>query len=97
MEDYSLSHIQLPQSLNLECPVCLETATVPIYMCSQSHLICSNCRPSVTKCPVCREKYSIPPCTVQYRNGFRYLNYSYRRHRYAERELEELKKLKKNN
>ena len=45
-------------------------------------LICSNCRPSVTECPVCREKYSI---------------YIQRRHRYAERELEELKKLKKDN
>ena len=67
---------------NLECPVCLETATVPIYMCLQSHLICSDCRPSVTCCPVCRERYRDQG--------------NYRRHRYAERELEELKKLKEN-
>ena len=69
---------------NLECPVCLETASMPIYMCLQSHLICSDCRPSVTCCPVCRERY-------------RDYGGNYRRHRYAEREVEELKKLKENN
>ena len=28
----------------LECPVCLDTATAPILMCEEQHLICSNCR-----------------------------------------------------
>ena len=28
----------------LECPVCLETATTPILMCEEQHLICHNCR-----------------------------------------------------
>ena len=31
----------------LECPVCLEVASVPIFMCDESHLICSSCRPKV--------------------------------------------------
>ena len=31
----------------LECPVCLEVASVPIYMCDESHLICFFCRPKV--------------------------------------------------
>ena len=28
----------------LECPVCLDTATAPILMCDEQHLICSGCR-----------------------------------------------------
>ena len=30
---------------DLECPVCLETATSPIFSCPESHVICSECRP----------------------------------------------------
>ena len=33
----------------LECPVCLEVAYAPIFMCNDLHLICSDCRPKVTK------------------------------------------------
>ena len=28
----------------LECPVCLDTATAPILMCENQHLICNECR-----------------------------------------------------
>ena len=28
----------------LECPVCLETASSPILMCEEQHLICNNCK-----------------------------------------------------
>ena len=28
----------------LECPVCFETATAPIYMCTEQHLVCALCR-----------------------------------------------------
>ena len=42
---------------DLECPVCMETADIPIYACQQMHLICANCRPKVESCPECREKY----------------------------------------
>lgn len=39
----------------LECPVCLRTPTsTPIYQCKQGHLICRECRPRLTTCPVCR-------------------------------------------
>ena len=62
----------------LACPVCFETAEAPIFMCQQMHLICSSCQPKVTSCPECREDYQGPP----------------RRHRYAERDAEELKKMK---
>merc|ERR1712126_664718 len=29
----------------LECPVCLEVASIPIFCCEKLHLICSKCRP----------------------------------------------------
>ena len=64
---------------DLECPVCLETADVPIFMCSEMHLICSSCKPKIKECPECRVPYTGPP----------------KRHRYAEKTAEELKKLRK--
>jgi len=62
---------------DLECPVCLEIAACPIYMCSESHLICSYCKPKVKKCPECRMKYGAKP----------------KIHRYAEKTAEELVRL----
>ena len=62
----------------LECPVCLEVACSPIFMCSDQHLICSTCRPKLSNCPECRGRY-------------RGKN---KRHRYAEKTAEELKRLK---
>jgi len=38
----------------LECPICLELSRPPIYQCPEGHIICSQCRPKVTRCPVCR-------------------------------------------
>jgi len=65
---------------DLECPVCLETASVPIYSCPESHLICSSCRPRIAECPVCRTNYGD-------KEGMK-------RHRYAEKTAKELEKLK---
>ena len=62
----------------LECPVCLEVASSPIFMCSEQHLICSTCRPKLSNCPECRVVY-------KGKN---------RRHRYAEKTAEELERLK---
>ena len=62
----------------LECPVCLEVACSPIFMCSDQHLICSTCRAKLSNCPECRGRY-------------RGKN---KRHRYAEKTAEELKRLK---
>jgi len=64
---------------DLECPVCLEPADIPIYMCTEMHLICSACKPKVKECPECRQPYTGQP----------------RRHRYAEKTAEELRKLRK--
>ena len=50
----------------LECPVCLEVASPPIFMCPESHLICSGCRPKVDECPECRTKYNGPPKIHRY-------------------------------
>ena len=33
---------------DLECPVCLETAQIPIYMCNEQHIICQHCLEKVT-------------------------------------------------
>ena len=64
----------------LECPVCLEIAQVPIFMCEEQHVICSGCRMSdkVDKCPMCRVEYTGKP----------------RRHRFAEKILEEVTRMR---
>merc|ERR1719319_2179253 len=61
----------------LECPVCLITVSSPAYKCEEEHLVCAKCRPKVKNCPVCRIPYNGAP----------------RRHRYAEKDLEELNRL----
>ena len=77
--DFLTSSI-LEKENDLECPVCLETATIPIYSCPESHLICSSCRPKVVECPECRMKYRDKKVL--------------RRHRYAEKTATELERLK---
>ena len=60
----------------LECPVCLTVveAGAAVFSCQQQHLLCSVCRPRLTECPACREKYSQAPL----------------RHRFAEKMAGEL-------
>jgi len=41
----------------LECPVCMEMSSPPIYNCQVGHIICYNCQRRVKKCPVCREEF----------------------------------------
>jgi hypothetical protein len=65
---------------DLECPVCLETASAPIYSCQENHLICSSCRPMVKMCPECRMEYGEKKVL--------------RRHRYAEKTVVELERLR---
>merc|ERR1712130_1069730 len=62
---------------DLECPVCLEVSSAPIFSCDEQHIICSDCRPKVSICPECREPYPEKP----------------RRHRYAEKAAKELEAL----
>lgn len=42
----------------LECPVCQEEASPPIYGCSQFHVVCATCRADerLAGCPACREE-----------------------------------------
>ena len=63
---------------DLECPVCLETAGGEIFSCVEQHLVCSQCRPRVVECPQCRQPY--PPTPL--------------RHRYAEKMVGELERLR---
>ena len=41
----------------LECPVCFNLATSPIFKCDDDHLICSSCKVKLMSCPQCREDY----------------------------------------
>ena len=66
------------KELSLECPVCTELAEAPIYCCSEQHLICKNCKGHVDRCPICREIYGCQGA---------------RRHRGAEKVVEEIKEL----
>ncbi|XP_077312062.1 E3 ubiquitin-protein ligase SIAH1-like [Lithobates pipiens] len=36
-----------------ECPVCLDYVIPPILQCQSGHLVCSNCCPRLTCCPIC--------------------------------------------
>ena len=40
----------------LECPVCLELFSSPVYQCHGGHLICNNCINNLRLCPVCRRR-----------------------------------------
>ena len=61
----------------LECPVCLEIAGAPVYMCVNSHVLCFNCEHKLGECPKCRSELPKSPL----------------RHRYAEKIVDELQRL----
>ena len=46
--DYINNQIEA-KAKELECPVCLEVASVPIFRCEELHIICMDCRPKVRK------------------------------------------------
>jgi len=81
----SLLDNQIREKLDaLECPVCLSPASAPIYACPESHIICSNCLPRLSLCGVCR----VDLRSVTAGQSL------VKRHRYAEKMEEEVKKLK---
>jgi len=42
----------------IECPVCLLTPRQPpIHICPLGHSVCCECRPKISKCPICKVKY----------------------------------------
>jgi len=61
-------------SMELECPVCLNECSPPIFTCLAQHPVCAGCREGLELCAVCREPY----------------NQGMIRHRYAERDFEKL-------
>ena len=62
----------------LECVVCLDTGSFPLYCCQEQHLVCSTCRPGVRRTGQC------PTCRAPYPGG------DLLRHRFAERTAERL-------
>ena len=55
----------------LACPVCYEIAQSPIYSCGrEDHLICSSCYRRLSKCPQCRERYTVNPKIHRYAEKF---------------------------
>lgn len=40
----------------LECPLCKEYMSAPIYQCLSGHTICNVCRPALEKCSTCEER-----------------------------------------
>ena len=46
--DYINDQIEANEK-ELECPVCLEVASVPIFRCEELHIICLDCRPKVKR------------------------------------------------
>jgi hypothetical protein len=38
---------------SLECPICTEVCQAPIFLCTNGHNICSNCKPKLTQCGLC--------------------------------------------
>ena len=42
----------------LECPICYEFFTPPVFICSNGHSICSLCKDQAKNCPICRGSYA---------------------------------------
>ena len=39
----------------LECPVCLRVPrSAPVYQCDRGHVVCNECHPKLSLCPMCR-------------------------------------------
>ena len=58
MKEFLIDTISKKESW-LECPVCYQISSPPIYKCFKEHLICSNCLPRMNnKCPTCRSGFA---------------------------------------
>ena len=44
--------------MELECPVCLNECSPPIFTCLAQHPVCAECREGLELCAVCREPYN---------------------------------------
>ena len=44
----------------LDCPVCMDTIkSVPVYQCTNGHVICKDCIEKLNNCPICRNDSSL--------------------------------------
>lgn len=50
----------------LECLVCMDTIRPPIFQCKEGHLLCSQCRSKLPRCPACRDAVGLA-CGVRNR------------------------------
>lgn len=48
----------------LECPVCYEYMTPPIFQCREGHPICKDCTEKVKICPTCRGSFIDARCRI---------------------------------
>jgi len=42
----------------LECPICLEFFTPPVFICGNGHSLCALCKDQSKSCPICRGSFS---------------------------------------
>ena len=53
------------KEINLECPVCLAVPrSTPIYQCGNGHLLCKDCKPRLSECPICKTNCGFEPTTI---------------------------------
>ncbi len=50
---------KLNEKLHLECPICFadlveEKDEKSVFQCFNGHIVCSDCKTQLTRCPVCR-------------------------------------------
>ncbi|CAD5222555.1 unnamed protein product [Bursaphelenchus xylophilus] len=43
----------------LECPVCYQYCTPPVFQCKNGHLLCNCCLENVRNCPLCRQPHGV--------------------------------------
>eukprot|EP01006_Ploeotia_vitrea_P044654 TRINITY_DN66845_c4_g6_i1.p1 TRINITY_DN66845_c4_g6~~TRINITY_DN66845_c4_g6_i1.p1 ORF type:complete len:338 (-),score=9.39 TRINITY_DN66845_c4_g6_i1:272-1258(-) len=55
-EDTSAKREREENDKFIECHICMETMSPPIYQCHAGHLICEDCFPTLDACPTCRKK-----------------------------------------
>ncbi|KAL3284936.1 hypothetical protein HHI36_019068 [Cryptolaemus montrouzieri] len=39
---------------DLECPICVQYMTSPIFICEMGHNVCHDCHWKISRCPICR-------------------------------------------
>ena len=58
------------KEINLECPVCWSVPkSTPIYQCGNGHLLCKDCKPRLSECPICKTKCGFEPKSNTFGGG----------------------------